>query len=365
MWPVIIALLLFAIGLQRLFIAYSLKNVSYRAYASHHLVEPDQVFTICSEITNAKALPEFYIELQEPIPWEAQIDGGHKISGDKRYMTKRFYIMPRQRVKYQADYRLPSRGHYSLASARMYGGDFLGVRSNSKTFPYVKQIIVMPRRLDAPKITQALGGFLGDVSVRRFIMPDPVLTVGTRDYTGREPLRDIHHAHTARQNRLMVRQYDYTLEPAITVLLNTSISHNPPRYYKIEACLSLARNVFEDLNKAGAKFAFMTNAKSSYTKRWNSVSDGLGQGHINELLGGLGCAAYTTTGESFAEMLERAILKCEQGRCHIIITPEEDETIRPQLDRLRESSGGKLLFITADETAGLNENGLSEVMGNA
>ena len=353
MWPVVIVLILIAAGLQKLFITYSLRDVTYRVYASQYLVEPDQDFTIYTEVINEKALPEFFVELQEPVPWDAQISGDtdRKMSSDNRYMTKRFYIMPRQKISYKAKYRLPNRGSYTFSSVYMHGGDFLGVSSRHRTFPYIKRIIVMPHRLDAPSVTHALGGFLGDVSVMRFIMPDPVLTIGTRDYTGREPLRDIHHAHSARQNRLMVRQYDYTLEPAITVLLNTAITPIPPRYHKVEACFGIARSVFEQLNKTGAKFAFMSNAKSSYTDRWNNVPDGLGQGHMNELLGGLGCAAYSTTRESYVKLLERAINICEQGRSHIIITPEEDESITPLLERLKEVSGGKLLVITADEVA--------------
>jgi len=215
-------------------------------------------------------------------------------------------------------------------------------------FPFIKGIITMPRKLDAPHITNALGGFLGDVSVRRFILPDPVLTIGTRDYTGREPLRDIHHAQSARRNRLVVRQYDYTLEPAVTVLLNTAISPTPPRYHKVEASFCLARTVFEELDNAGAKFSFMTNAESSYTERWNDVPDGLGVGHLNELLGGLGCASYATTRESFAQMLIKAINKCEQGRSHVVLTPEDDKSIHPLLNRLREASGGGLIVITPD-----------------
>ena len=354
MLPVIIVLVLLVVIAQQIFLAFSLHNVTYSAYADQYLVEPNQIFTIYSEVSNPKRLPELYVELREPVPWAAKIAGQHQVSGDKRYIHKRFFILPRQKVTSKMELSLPGRGHYLMPRAYMFGGDFLGAKTKSHTFPFIKGIVVMPSRLEAPKVTKALGGFLGDVSVRRFIMPDPVLTVGTRDYTGREPLRDIHHAHSARQNRLMVRQYDYTLEPAVTVLLNTAITPVPPRYHKVEACLCMARTVFEELDKAGAKFAFMTNAKSSYTERWNNVPDGLGPSHLNELLGGLGCASYATTRESFAALLERAIFKSEQGRSHIILTPEDDESVHPLLLRLREASGGGVMVITADGVVDLN-----------
>jgi len=348
MLPVIVVLLVIVFILQKVSFAFSMKNVSYRAYSSLYLVEPDQVFTIYSEARNAKRLPELFIEFREPLPWQAKLHGDYRISGDSRYTFKRLYLLSYQKVTSQMDISLPARGHYSMPKAHVSAGDFLGIKTKTVTFPFIKGIIAMPKRLDAPHVIKALGGFLGDVSVRRFILPDPVLTVGTRDYTGREPLRDIHHAQSARRNRLVVRQYDYTLEPAVTVLLNTAISPTPPRYHKVEASFCLARTVFEELDSAGAKFSFITNAQSSYTERWNNVPDGLGPGHMNELLGGLGCASYATTRESFSEMLIKAINKCEQGRSHIILTPEEDETVYPLLERLKEASGGGLMVITPD-----------------
>ena len=53
----------------------------------------------------------------------------------------------------------------------------------------------------ADSSADVLSGFLGDVSVRRFIYEDPVLTTGFREYTGREPMKHISWTQSARGPR--------------------------------------------------------------------------------------------------------------------------------------------------------------------
>ena len=334
---------------QWFFIKYSLKDMAYKAEISKSIVEPGEHFTIYSEIINYKRLPEIFLEIYEPIPYGADIHGNYNLGKSGRFIIKSFYLLARQKAISRISLSLTSRGQYTLPYVTIYGGDFLGAKSKDKTFPYIGKIVCIPKRIDSPNIIKALGSFLGEVSVRRFIMPDPVLTVGTREYTGREPLKDIHHAHSARQGRLMVRQYDYTLEPAITIILDTRLPIQSTKYNNIETCLSISRVIFEELDKLGAMFAFMTNTKSSFSERWHNVPDGLGSSHINELLGGLGCATYSTT-ESTISLLNRAIARCEQGRSYIIIMPIEstDNEVHRLLSLLKHISGGLVLLITPE-----------------
>jgi len=347
--------LIILIIVQRLILWQSLKRITYHASVSHSIVEPGQIFTITSEISNHKVIPELFMELKEPIPWGAEIIGKYKTSGnDRRYLHKRFYIMGKQSILSKTDMRVHERGPYNMHDAVMSGGDFFGFSSRSKTFPYVRRVICIPEKMQVQALSKVLGSFLGDVSVRRFILPDPILTIGARDYTGREPIKDIHHAQSARQGKLMVRQYDHTLELAVTVVLNIALASHPPRYEKVEKCLSLARAVFEELSRLGVKFGFITNAKSSYNEHWQNAGDGFGQGHLNMLLCGLGCASIQTN-ESYDELLKRTAHTCESGRSHIIITPEADNHVAASLRRLQEQSGGSLLILKADDYMALEK----------
>ena len=57
--------------------------------------------------------------------------------------------------------------------------------------------------------------------VKRFIMPDPFLINGIRDYRPGDPLRSVHWGATARMGgRLQVKQFDTTSDPRALIILN-------------------------------------------------------------------------------------------------------------------------------------------------
>jgi RNA polymerase sigma factor RpoD-like protein len=60
----------------------------------------------------------------------------------------------------------------------------------------------------------------GDLSVRRWIQPDPFLVNGIRAYRTGDPERDIHWAATARVGALQVKTHDFTADPRLMVLIN-------------------------------------------------------------------------------------------------------------------------------------------------
>lgn len=58
-----------------------------------------------------------------------------------------------------------------------------------------------------------LGGFLGELSVNRYLYEDPILTAGYRSYTSGDPMRSIAWKQSVQGQGLMVKKWDYTTEP--------------------------------------------------------------------------------------------------------------------------------------------------------
>ena len=48
----------------------------------------------------------------------------------------------------------------------------------------------------------------GDVLVKRWIMPDPFLVGGLREYRAGDPMRSVHWGASARTGRMQVKTYD-------------------------------------------------------------------------------------------------------------------------------------------------------------
>jgi hypothetical protein len=354
----IVVLIAVAAVIETLSLKNPLDFVRYGTYSSKPSVDPGESFEIVSVIENTRRLPLSFVEIQQILPLEISID--LKIAG-KHYtesgpggswsptlrLRSTAYLLPRQRLERRIPASLPARGIYHLRGASLHSGDFLGLRRTSRRFDRTSEIVVLPAPAEEAPELAALGGFLGDISVRRFIMEDPVLTLGFRDYTGREPQKAISWVLTARFGKLMVKKYDHTLEPTVTVLLNVECPGNEPDTESVERCFSLARTVCEAFEERRIKYGFITNAFAvGAVGGWSAVADGLGKSHLSAILEGLGRATYDCT-EPFEKTAERAARIAENGRSHVIITPFEYKGLAACVRRLKHLTGGETVVIPA------------------
>ena len=256
------------------------------------------------------------------------------------------WLGPRHKLHRRVALTFSRRGRYVLGDLQVSCGDFLGLREQEAVFGSFREIVVPPQPLEAPQLDVLMGGFLGDVSARRFILEDPVLTLGYREYTGADPMKRISWTQSARHNTLMVKKNDYTVEPSVSVILNVH-SDADKKEEKLESCCRAARSVCAALEKAGVHYNFATNAQLLGSRAANSGADGLGNRHFSAILESLGRACGTHT-VSLERLLEKELQRPGQhGR--VLITPGGSEEETRQLQRLREA--GSLLVITAAEVA--------------
>jgi uncharacterized protein (DUF58 family) len=350
-------LLILAAVIESLSLKDRLKFVRYSSEATKLLVEPEESFDVVSVTQNLSRLPLSYIELEERLPSgiKIELDSQSRYFGFSQQDSDRseprlkssLYLWPRQKVERRIPVSLLKRGRYLLRGAKLQCGDFFGFSKTTRSYDQLSEIVVMPSRADNTPEFTALGNFLGDVSVRRFIMEDPVLTQGFREYSGREPQKAISWKQSARLGRLIVKQYDYTLEPSVTVLLNVHCGNETVDEELIERCFSLARTVCEALESKRIKYGFITNATTAGALGlWSSVAEGLGENHLSAILEGLGRATYGCT-VCFEAVVERAVRMAEKGRSHVIITPFEYDGLTLSSKRLRAITGGEVLIISA------------------
>lgn len=356
MWAFVVLLALAVVLLQKHTLRHSLDHVGYDCGVDRVAVDPDESFEIVTTVQNGGRLPVFFLRVQETLPGEIELKGeGFELRREREIcrLVWSCYLMPRQKLERRVRASLPRRGRYFLRGGMLSGGDFLGLEENNLSVQLMREVVVMPRPAPRPAIDRLLGGLLGDRSVNRFIMEDPVLTLGFREYTGREPQKAISWPVSARMGRLMVKKYDYTIEQTATVLLNVECDEEgrAPDPARIEACFSLARAVCEALEEKGVQYGFLTNATAAGAMGlWSSIADGLGAGHLYAILEGLGRATYART-EPFSVTLERAARRAGQGRTHIVVSPRERCFYGHGLSRLRELSGQDVLVLTPDSEA--------------
>ncbi len=334
-------------------LAHALDDVEQHCAPDCKLAEPDQPFHLVNTVSNhsRRFVPYVHVSQRIPDTLEVQEDGVEVTPQGRlnRYMGYSLYLMPRQTWQRPVMVSLPARGRYVLSGATLQGGGFLGFSELTAYTDQNEEIVILPRPCTIPALTDTLGGFLGDRSVDRYIREDPVLTLGFREYTGREPMKSISWPQSARSGQLMVKKYDYTLELTATVLLNVECTRTEGFEQRLEACFSIARTVCETLEEKRIPYRFVTNAGAAGAiSLWSQVSDGLGSGHLSTVLEGLGRATYEPL-RPFVHTLEQTTRHVEQGRTHILITPERDIPFRHELSRLEQLSGAQALILTPEE----------------
>ncbi len=343
-----------ALVLQSWSARHALDKVQARQFSDKRLTEPGASFRLTTVVRNfsRRILP--YIRIidtppssvsNEDIEFRDIWDSDWIREKNNAARTVSTYLMPRQVWQRSEEVCLPARGRYIFRGLTLAGGDFLGLSELTETIPQLEEIVVMPAPSEDREALSALGGFFGDRSVRRFIYEDPVLTLGVREYTGREPRKMISWSRSAQLGRLMVKNYDYTMEETADVILNIEIPRGERADAAQESCFSLARSVCELLEEKKIRYRFLTNASAAGAVRiWDKVGDGLGPDHFALIMEGLGRATYFPSC-SLSELMENAEKQCEKGRSHILITPLVNDRLRELRQQLDRTAGSETLVL--------------------
>lgn len=352
--PFIICLVALLLLAEYFPVRYYLSHLKVEHQYDTLLTAPGETVTLKTVLRNLGRLPVLYLRLVEYLPDtflvpKEELDKGEvKASIGGKYKNRVLYLMPHSRFTTEFRFSLPERGVYCAESYCMEAGDLLGITSKVVSGSIPDKITVMPRRCANVELNEVLGGWLGDISVRRFILEDPVLTTGYREYTGVEPMRSISWKQSARTGSLQVKKFDHTADAVVTVLLNLQNG----RRMENEACLEICRTVCETLEQKHIPYSFATNGDLMgpiSSLRW--VGQGLGRQHIGPILYGMGRCAPVCM-EPLSDMVDRCTdpRRAAQGsRCFLLITPPGTKGLQREKERLQAMTDRPILVLEGRE----------------
>ncbi len=197
-----------------------------RTFSRLKAFEGDEIEMI-EVLENRKLLPVTWLRVESRMPPELQFGAQENLDiAEERYHRSIFFMGPFRRVTRRHKVRLLRRGYYDLSSAALTGGDLFGLGGSSRTLSLSLHITVYPRILAPRDWTPPSTRFMGDVLVRRFILPDLFLIQGIRPFRPGDAPRDVHWGATARLGELQVKQHDFTASPKLMVLLNIQTAEN-------------------------------------------------------------------------------------------------------------------------------------------
>lgn len=321
------------------------KHVGFRCEIDMNLAEPGEIITLSYHIQNASFWPMSFasfcfqfpeeFKLQESEQWMAV----HRVGGQFANMYSfDVNLRPHRGVRGKLHFSVTRRGMYDLGRVYVETGDFFGFHSYVRTQGLYDRIICTAPALPLERDLQPLGGFLGDISVRRFIMEDPSLILGYRAYTGSEPMKSISWTQTARTGSLMVKKHDFTVDTDVSVLVD--LEHC--RKETAERCLSLVRTVCDLLEGQKMVYAVRSNGDLFNTEK------GSGRMHNFEIQKRIGLCRFVRY-QSFEEMAEQWARPGFSQRGCIVVAPQYTEELGHSLARLEAASGARVCLLTGEE----------------
>ena len=246
-------------------------------------------------------------------------------------------IVPRKRGYYEIECRISLINFFN--TARVEIEDIEPVR-----------IIVHPKIREIDNVVQLSSSLQGDNFVNRFINPDPMFYLGTRDYLPSDSFKDIEWKKTAQLNRLQVKIYEFTSQPEYTVLLlaedNAGLNYETNEF--VERAVNLTASIVDFIYRNKAAIQFGCN---NYGK-FHSMSNGaeFTHGHMVEIFDELACVTAQIKMNSEELMNDQRVI---QNKSYIVICnryyPKYDYFVRKWL-----ANNGSVQFYVADDSVRCN-----------
>ena len=223
--------------------------------------EPDEPVELTLSVGNLSRLPITYCTVRCGFPLSVSLPEGLSVHRDLYLCTvsELFRLWGRQRAVRTLPFSVGRRGVHTISGREINRGDFLGLRVETGRCATRRVLMVYPRRLESSALLEALGSYCGELTARRWLLRDPVLAMGVREYTGNEPMHTISWNQTARRGELTVREFDYTRSLNCCVLLSVSGLTGDDADL-LDRCCGAARTVCEALLANGVEARLFTNA---------------------------------------------------------------------------------------------------------
>jgi len=277
---------------------------------------------------------------------ESRIDSGLQFGRqeDLNILQDEFHIsifsmLPYTRIIRTHDVKCVKRGFYHLKSAALTARSITGSISAGKDETTDAKLYVFPRTLAMLEMNFPSHSWQGDSVVRRWILEDPFIHAGIREYTLSDPMKNINWKASARFGTLQVNQYDPTAQHRLMILLNVdtklnqwTVTDEPER---IEYGISVAATLFEYAFKNVIEAGFGSNGfLKDMEKQPIRIEPAIGKHHQIKIMENLARLVILRS-VSFNTLLDRELDKSPNNIDYLLITAVIDNDTEEKIRRLR------------------------------
>lgn len=276
-------------------------------------------------IENRKRMPITFLLIEELLPKEFKLHNKANISeeynGRRHKIKGSIYGYERRKKIYKA--KIYKRGVYFINDMDITIGDIFGIATNEKSIKDRKEVVVYPKIKEINEFKFKDKNIMGENIVKRWIHTDPIFIKGIREYAPQDRMKDIHWNATMKQNKLMVKEYDYSSDKEMMIILSTQC-HKECFSYIYSDCIdngiNIAVAIANQCIQEGISIGMWTNAcirsmnfDAPNEIKPNSIS-------IEPILELCARADYISA-ISLEEQLAKRIYEFKENTVYVLITP--------------------------------------------
>jgi len=319
---------------------YGLSKISFEREFDTLYANYGQTIHLIETISNRKLLP---------VPWlkvESRIDSGLRfgLQEDMNILQDEFHIsvfsmLPYTRIIRTHNVKCMKRGYYHIKSAVLTARSITGTMSVSRDETTDAKLYVFPRVLTLSEMNFPSHSWQGDRVVRRWILEDPFIHAGIREYNISDPMKNINWKVTARYGTLQVNKYDPTAQHRLMIILNVDTKQNQwtvtDEPERVEYGISVAATIFEYAHKSIIEAGFATNGfLKDMEKEPIRIEPATGRNHLTRIMESLARLVILRS-VTFHTLLDRELEKNSGNMDYLFITGYVDDEIEERIKRLR------------------------------
>jgi len=267
-WIAVVVVLL-AFGQTLYYHRRGLRRVQYARHFSRDRVFAGEEVELTEVLSNDKLLPVPWVRVESRISSRLQFQRQENLNiAMDLFHKSMFFLGSYSKITRRHRILCTRRGYYDCSLVSIVAGDLFGLAHDRTDCRTQAKLMVYPPILSQDELPDAALKWQGDVTARRWILPDPILVTGIRDYRSGDPQRDVHWGATARTGKLQVKQRDYTVSPRAMLVLNCQISPRlmggmePDQIELIENGVTMAASLASWCVRSGVDVGFMSNGEN-------------------------------------------------------------------------------------------------------
>lgn len=319
-----------------------LKNVSYtRSFTKKRVFAGDET-ELVELLENNKLLPVPWVRVESRISPNLRFarQADHDVNMDTFHKSV-FFLGAYSRITRRHRITCLRRGYYDCGRVSVVGGDLLGMAADREDLETACCLYVYPRVLRPEELPDSALKWQGDITVRRWILPDPILVNGIREYRAGDSVKDVHWGATARSGQLQVKTRDFTVSPRVLLIFNSQISDRlmgvmqPEEIEFLENGVSLCASLAGWCVESGIEVGLCTNGENALSPADEICLEPKGgQGQLESILEAL---ATLNIKMKFGihTVLDRRVASGLNGADILLISAYWSETLEGRAQKLR------------------------------